>query len=335
MNRLARRIQLGHRADAPHYSAAQQLAEQAHRERSARAVRTALRRQEPVALVTPRWSCPQAFLEDVSLELAVSEPGMGCRTVNLRPLQGRHPVACWQFLLRILAQLSATQGGVTALPTVAERRGFRQVVEDLLERADERNRADVALLAHGAEHLPVEVAEDLLEAWEAYGARHPAHRRCVLLLGGTVNAPALREFEGRLVELADFGPVETAEVLGRMVGPRLAGQVSTVAGFTGGMPALVEAVGRSARHDRHLARDEEALLGTVGALGDEIRGAVDIIASDHRLAARLDLLLPGEPLPTEPDLDQGLLTAGLARRIPHHGGDLVCIRAPAIGALVG
>jgi hypothetical protein len=260
---------------------------------------------------------------------------MGCRTVNLRPLQGRHPVACWQFLLRVLSQLSAAPGRHLALPTVAERRGFRLVVEELLERAEERSRSDVALLAHGAEHLPVEVAEDLLEAWEAYGARHPTHRRCVLLLGGTVNAPALRDFEGRLVELADFGPQETAEVLGRMVGPRLSTQVATVASFTGGMPARVEAVGRSARHDRCLAHDELALLGTVGALGDEIRGAVDIIASDHRLAARLDLLLPGEPLPAEPDLDQGLLTAGLARRIPHHGGDLVSIRAPAIGALVG
>lgn len=335
MNRLARRIELRHRSDAPHFDPALRDAEIAHRSRSGRAVRASLRQREPVTLITPRWSCPQAFLEDVALELAISEPGIGCRTVSLRPLQGRNRVAAWQFLLRVLAQLAAPRQDELRIPTVAERKGFRLVAEELLARAQETSANPVALLAHGAEHLPVEAAEDLLLAWEAYNSAYPAERRCLLLLGGTSNAPALRSFDGRPVELADFGPGETSDVLSRMVGPQLAGRVSPAADFTGGVPALVEAVGRHTRLQQRIDRDEWALLSSMGKIGDEIRGVVDILVSDHHLAARLDALLPGEPIPMEPELDAQLITAGLARRASGVSSPHVCIRAPAIAALVG
>jgi hypothetical protein len=335
MNRLERRIGLAHRSDGPHFDPAQREVEAAHRGRSGRSVRASLRRHEPVALLTPRWSCPQAFLEDVALELAVSEPGVGCRTVNLRPLHGRNRVTAWQFLLRVLAQLSEPRQHEIRIPAVAERKGFRMVAEELLARAQERSSNPVALMAHGAEHLPVDAAEDLLLAWEAYSSAYPTERRCVLLLGGMANAPALRGFEGRPVELADFGPGEANEMLGRMVGPRLSARTHGAADFTGGVPALVEAVGRHARLQRRLDNDEWAMLSSMGSIGDEIRGVVDILVSDHHLAARLDMLLPGQPLPMEHELDAQLITAGLARRAHERAGEHVCIRAPAIAALVG
>ncbi len=335
MNRLARRIHVRHRADEAYVHPQQLAAESAHRGRSARAVRTALRRGDSVALLTPRWSCPQAFLEDVALDLAVSEPGIGCRTVNLCPLRGRNRVAAWQFLLRILAQLASPSRSELRIPTVAERKGFRLVAGELLARAQENAPNPVALMAHGAEHLPVDVAEDLLLVWESYASARPGDRRCMLLLGGTSNAPALRDFEGRPVELADFGQAETTQVLGRMVGPRLSPRVKGAADFTGGVPALVQAVGRHARLRRKLGNDEWALLSTVGDIGDEIRGVVDILVSDHRLAARLDMLLPGQPVRLEPELDTRLITAGLARRASGPGPERICIRAPAIAAMVG
>jgi hypothetical protein len=335
MNRLARRIKLEHRADAPHFDPAQREVESAHRGRSGRAVRTSLRRGEQVALITPRWSCPQAFLEDVALELAISEPGVGCRTVNMRPLQGRGRTTAWQFLLRILAQLSTPRSQELRIPTVAERKGFRLVAQELISRAQEQSPNPVALMAHGAEHLPVEAAEDLLLAWEAYASSYPGEQRCVLLLGGTSNAPALRDFDGRPVELADFGPTETQEMLGRMVGPAVRGGMGGAADFSGGVPALVEAIGRHARLRQRIDNDEWALLSSAGKIGDEIRGVVDILVSDHHLAARLDSLLPGQPLPFEPELDERLITAGLARRDYERAGQHVCLRAPAIAALVG
>jgi hypothetical protein len=335
MNRLARRIKLHHRRDAPHFDPVQREAEVAHRGRSGRAVRASLRRREPVTLVTPRWSCPQAFLEDVALELAVSEPGIGCRTVGLRPLRGRNKIAAWHFILRVLAQLSSGHRDELRIPTVAERKGFRVVAEELLAKAQETSPNPVALLAHGAEHLPVEVAEDLLLAWEAYNSHYPTERRCLLLLGGTSNAPALRGFDGRPVQLADFGPGEASEVLGRMVGPQLSPRINPAADFTGGVPALVEAVGRHTRLRQRIDSDEWALMCSMGQIGDEIRSVVDILVSDHHLASRLDLLLPGEPVPMEHELDEQLITAGLARRALGVSGEHVCIRAPAIAALVG
>ncbi len=335
MNRLARRIHVRHRAADPHVHPVQIAAESAHRGRSARAVRTNLRRGDPVALHTPRWSCPQAFLEDVALELAVSEPGIGCRTVNLRPLRGRNHVTAWQFLLRVLAQLATPRAGELRIPTVAERKGFRMVAGEMLAKAQERAPHPLALMAHGVEHLPVNVAEDLMLVWESYASKHPADRRCMLLLGGTSNAPAMRDFDGKPVELADFGNDEASQVLGRMVGPRLSSQVPGAADFTGGVPALVQAVGRHARLRHELGNDEWALMSTVGEIGDEIRSVVDILVSDHRLAARLDMLLPGHPVHLEPELDERLITAGLARRTPGAGPELVCIRAPAIAAMVG
>ncbi len=335
MTRLARRLSLHHRSDEPHFDPSQRITEAAHRGKSGRTVRTSLRRQEPVALLTPRWSCPQAFLEDVALELAVSEPGVGCRTVNLRPLQGRNCVVAWQFLLRVLAQLSAQRADDIRIPTVAERKGFRLVAQELLAKAQEQSDIPVALMAHGAEHLPVDAAEDLLLAWESYSSAYPSERRCVLLLGGTANAPALRGFEGRPVELADFGPGETYDMLGRMVGPQLSGRMTGAADFTGGVPALVEAIGRHTRLQRRIDNDEWAMLSSAGKIGDEIRGVVDILVSDHRLAARLDQLLPGSPLPMEPELDNQLITAGLARRAHELSGAQVCLRAPAIASLVG
>lgn len=335
MNRLARRISLQHRSDERHFDPAQRATEAAHRGRSGRSVRTSLRRQEPVALLTPRWSCPQAFLEDVALELAISEPGIGCRTVNLRPLGGRNRVAAWQFLLRVLSQLSAPHTQEVRIPTVAERKGFRLVAQELLAQAQENSTSPVALMAHGAEHLPVDAAEDLLLAWESYSSAYPADRHCVLLLGGTANAPALRGFEGRPVELADFGHSEAQDMLGRIVGPQLCTRMGGAATFTGGVPALVEAIGRHVRLQRRIENDEWALLSSAGKIGDEIRGVVDILVSDHHLAARLDQLLPGLPLPMEPGLDSQLITAGLARRAYEIPGAHVCLRAPAIASLVG
>jgi len=289
---------------------------------------------EPVTLLTPRWSCPQAFLEDLALELAIGEPAVGCRTVDLRPLHRRPRAAAWQFILRVLAQLSTPRSQQLRVPVVAERAGFRMAVRGALEAAQERSCHPVALLAHGAEHLQVDVAEDLLEAWDDYATDHPSLRRCVLLLGGGLNAPALAWFDGKPVELNDFGPSETHDVLGRMVGPRLAGRVGAASTLTGGMPALVEAVGWHARRGRRLASDELTLLSSMGTVVDEIRGAVDIIASDGRLAMRLDSLLSGLPVDGDPDLDAPLMLAGLARRVHGSTEDRICLRAPAIATLV-
>ncbi len=46
------------------------------RDKSARRLRTRLRKMEPTVLLTPRWSQARDFMESLSLELAVEEPAL-------------------------------------------------------------------------------------------------------------------------------------------------------------------------------------------------------------------------------------------------------------------
>jgi len=321
--------------DIPQFNPHQVVLEEETRGHAARGVRNALRRMEPVALHTPRWSCPQAFLEDLALDLAVGEPAVGCRTVSLRPLARRERGATWQFILRVLAQLGAPRRSELQVPLVAERRGFQHAARELLEAAQERSSYPVALLAHGAEHLPLDVAEDLMSVWGGFRAAHLEGCRCVLLLGGAQDARAMTCFDGRPVELADFGGGEAERVLRRVVGQHLAHQATEAARFSGGMPALVEGLGQRACERRKLEQDPWALLATMGPVADEIRGVIDIVASDCKLAERLDLLLPGEALQMEPELDKPLLLSGLVRKVRARPLPKVMLRAPAVATLVG
>ena len=50
-------------------------------------MRVLLRRQLPVALITPRWSQARRFLDDLSVDLQLGEPGVTCRTLSLAGLE--------------------------------------------------------------------------------------------------------------------------------------------------------------------------------------------------------------------------------------------------------
>ena len=82
MPRVNRLIQ---RAQATTFDGTQHYVEDALRGRAARRIRLHVRRMEPVAVCTPRWSEPAAFLEDLALDLArpVREP------IDLAPLLKR------------------------------------------------------------------------------------------------------------------------------------------------------------------------------------------------------------------------------------------------------
>lgn len=313
--------------------------EAAIRGRTSRKVRAHLRRMDPVVLTTPRWSEPQAFLEDLALDLAVGEPALGCRTVSFRPLKGRPVTEAWHFVMQVLAQLSEREWTEVRTPSVADRRGLRTVCRDLLLRAQDHRSEDahpqVALLGHGAEHLPVEVVEDLGEAWARFAQEIPHDRRATLLLAGSVDAPALALDGGVEVGLQDFGEAEAAATLVGQAGPAGRRELEGAARFTGGIPALVTALGHGARGNGAMPSGEAALLRAIGPLADEIRYAVDIASGKSELADRLDSLRRGDPLIEVPELDRPLALAGLLKRVRLLGEDRVLLRAPAIAAALG
>lgn len=306
-------------------------AESAIRARTARRVRANLRRLEPVAMLTPRWTAPQGFLEDIALDLAVGEPAVGCRTVSFRPLVGRANAEAWNFILRVLADLAGPGWQQRPLPMVVDRRGFYHAAEQLLDEAHLESPYPVALLGHSCEHLPVEVLEDLALVWARYAERARGERRCTVLLAGSVDTPALDVGGAVKVELSDLGEGEAAASLLMQVGAIPPRVLQKAARFSGGVPALVDALGTGAANGAFPSLPED-MLRAMGPVGDDLRAAVQSVMTSPDVAERLYQLLPGEPLLEEPTLDRQLMMAGLLRRARTTGEVRVELRTPAVTA---
>mgnify|MGYP007024789850 CR=1 FL=1 len=325
------------RYGGPHrrYEPDQRVLETALRSRTSRAARACLRRMQPVVVLAPRWSAVRSFLEELSLDLAVGEPAVGCRIVDFRPLQGRTTAESWQFALQLMGQLGRRSWRPASPLTVADRRGFRWALEQVLEQAHQESPHPVALLAGGADALPVEILEDLCAAWEGYRERHVVDQRCGLLLAASSSARWLRVGDAPQLELADFGETEAAAAIVGRAGPLPMQDLELVSRFTGGIPGLVDAVSRHAQAEGCLPRSRDELLDCFGPLVDEMRGAIDIVVSHDALAERLSHLLDGEASPRNESVDRPLLLAGLLRPERHRGKDVVRLRAPAIATMVG
>lgn len=335
--RVARRLRAARwKADAapvgPQARAQQTFLDTALRSRSARLVRTFLRRMEPVFVATPRWSRPQAFLEEVALDLAVGEPSVGCRTVGFRPLKSRGPAGAWPFLLAVLGQLGRGASGDT-VATAVDRQAFRAGVGEALEAAHRSSRHRLAVLMHGIENLPVEVLADLVEEWSRYRQDHPEGARVTLLLAGAERPDWLQLPDLHEVRLEDYSESETIAAIVARCGPLPPRRLLALARFTGGVPAVVDAVAElvQAKGPR---LDVDLMLQGMGPIADEMRGALDIVAARGELADRLNLLARASTLPADAALDASLRAAGLLRQRRRAGQDEVCLRSPALAALL-
>ena len=299
-----------------------------------RKVRYHLRRMDPVVVFTPRWSATSQFLEELSLDLAVGEPLVACRSVSLRPLRGRSRSEAWQFLLHVFGQVGRRGWVAPPHEPVADRRSFRVAMEELLERLHDQSAHRVAVLAHGAEVLDVETVQDLTEVWMEYAERHPEGRRCSMLLAGSVEAPWLVLGDAPRLELSDFGHAEAASAIVGRSGPMPMRELEHIARFTGGVPGLVDAVARSVQKDPSLRIEDGALLGRLGTVAEEVRSTLDIITAHDGFCDRLQQLASGAAMFEREDVDKPLIMAGLVRRLRGHGEHQVTIRAPAFGQLI-
>jgi len=318
----------------PRFDPEQHFLETALRSRSARQVRNCLRRMDPVFVTTPRWSQPQAFLEDVALDLAVGEPAIGCRTVGFRALKSSGAGDAWPFMLQLLSQLGRGGTGQDVVTTAADRQGFRAGVAVALEEAHRASRHRLAVLMHGIEHMPVEVLSDLSEEWALYRERHPEGVRIVLLLSGP-ERPRWLQVQGlHEIELEDYSEAETIAAIVSRCGPLPPRKVQSIARFTGGVPAVVEIVAALVGQ-RGLKLDADLILHGMGPIADEMRGALDIVSAREELADRLQMLAAGPALIEWLETDAPLLSAGLLKRVRCHGLPQVTLRTPALAALLG
>ncbi len=330
MNRVSRRMAMLRGRHEPVVDAERYLLEGALRGRTARKVRSALRRLEPVTLRTPRWSAPQPFLERLALDLAVGEPRLLCRTVSFRPMMGRSPAEARNFVLRLLTELW-DGGEARPLPIVMDRRGFTRAASDLFEAAHRDSAQAVALLGHGAEHLPVEVLEDLGQAWRLYTGWAGDNRRCTMLISGTVDVPTLGAGTVAL-ELTDLSDAEVAECLIQHYGSIPSGMLEPVVKICGGVPGVLDAMLAGVTQARNLPTNPGDALRRVGGVGEELRGAVQGVMASPDIADRLHQLADGLPHSEDAELDRDLLMVGLARRARQPGPPQVVLRAHLLAA---
>lgn len=281
--------------------------ERAVRARQARRLRALLRRGSPVLVTTPRWSQLDGFLDDLATDLRVGSPAIESRTLSLAPLAGRAPAECWNWLALALTGfggLSVAEGEAWQL---VSRAGFRLALRTLFERID--GPTPRCLLVHGLEHLPAECVEDLAGGFADHRRSRPDDHRLNLLLAGAapVAEGAVPDFEP--VRLPDHGPQEAVERMVEHLGPSDLRRLRDLVAVVGGIPAVLDAFGTAASERiGEVLANRGAVWRALGALGDELCGAYDAVASIEA-EERLQALAAGT-LPVDP-VDEPLARAGL------------------------
>lgn len=332
MNRLDRRLTIlrGKRERA--FDPDQLYYEKARRTRIARRVRGRLRRLEPVALITPRWSQPHRFLDDVATDLLIGEPSVTCRTLSLAPLHGRTQHQAWAWLVQAITEFCNLSLDGPAWQAVS-RHGFRTVMRNLLQRA-EISGMRRCLMIHGMEHCHVEALHDLIEVFDEH-VRVTGEGRCFnLLLAGAIESPTF-EFAGtRPILLPDFAEIEAVEILVEHLGPLEPHRLRSVVELVGGVPAILDALGAEPEGRlSEIVQDRSAVWRVLGNLALEIRSTFDIVAADSELMQRLETIAREGQVPEEPS-DFHLVRAGLIdTRQAQGGGRVSQMRAPVFADL--
>ena len=303
------------------------------RDKAARRLRARLRRMQPTVLLTPRWSEARAFMQELSLQLAVDEPALLCRSVAFSGLRGHRQSEARQTVLTALAELSAPHWSEAQVPYVASTEGFLIAARDLMYRASEGEHR-VAMLAEGVDRLHVEVLSALSEAWNQYQQETGGDRRFVLLMAGQLPQPAFGAEGAEEVVLPDFARRAALRVLS----PEEAcdEQTNMALEFSGGVPSFVGALSEGVRKLGGLPYSSTGLIRLLGAVEADIRAVLDLLAAEPALAERLESLASGEEAMMEPDLDDRLIASGVVT-VSKTGpqGTRVQLRAPLLAAVLG
>jgi hypothetical protein len=324
MHRLDRRLRILRGKKNTPFNSRQYAVERATRARAARRVRHLLRRMVPVVLHTPRWSEARAFLDDVSVDLGVRKPIVQCRTLAMTPMAGRTVHDSRQYLSRAVIEFCELYVPGPVWMAV-DRNGFRNVMRDLLRRA--RTGPQRALLVHGLENLHREAVEDFVHVFSEHVEEFTEDRRLNILLAGTQASMSQMVIPGsQTVHLADFSEEEAVEALVEYLGPTDKSLLKAATDLVGGVPTLVDAVGRTAASGQWLTSSKAELLRGLGRLGDEVRTAVEILCADGTISARLEEVAMRGSAVREP-VDERLVTAGLFRESRHKGELKVHLRA--------
>jgi len=276
----------------------------------------------------PRWSSPQGFLEDLALEMALEKNPVRCRTLSLQPMKNRERHETWTWLLKAIAHLGPC--GPLETPYVASTVGFRRAVVDLLQRLQTELTHETALLVHHAESLAPGISSALLEAWVQYAHLVPTNRMVNLLLCG---APGEHNDDPvHTLVLNDYSSHEATRAMSSMLETSSADGLHAAVAFSGGIPAVVDAMAKGIRRIGGIPLSTSGLLKCLGDLQPDLQEAMKLVSDRPELAKRVDALVEEELLPLVPELDQTLINAGLVSCSVHNQ---VSIRAPLFLSMAG
>jgi hypothetical protein len=307
--------------------------ESAVRARVARQVRVSLRQQRPVFLLTPRWSRPDRFLDELSADLSVDRPAVSSEVVPLAYVAGRSVSETHNFLLRcVVGSAPSFDGQAATQPLSAD--GFRRMLGEAFNASASGPRR--ALLMNGVEHLRIDVLRDLIQVLIMHHQQVGEQRRFNLLFAGTVDpGPAILPGVRRLA-LPDFGHAESVQSLMEYADAPSARDAALAATMVGGVPALVHGAGHAMSEAAgKIPIVPAALWKAMGPVHEEVKSAISIVAADEHLAERLEALVRGGAQPFEPTTDEALLRTGLVRSIGLGPNRRVTVRAPLIAQIAG
>lgn len=275
---------------------------------AARRVRVGLRRGQLVVLRHPRWADVGGFLDDLSVELDVSDVPLPCQRVDLSDSRLRRTPGAWGRLLAILAeQTGAPLPSAAAWPMAPE--GFRFGVQAVLEAAtDQRPRV---LLAERGHHLPADVLSDLALGWSTWAAGQAGPPNVRLLLAVRAGVHATMPEGCTVVDLPDPTNYEAVVQLAGWLGTDRVTALQGVIAATGELPELLRQIVLAG--DLPDPTKSEQVLRAWGGVRRGVIAAVQIARSDDNLARRLDRLAEG-PRPFDAETDVTLEVAGLVRR---------------------
>jgi len=332
MNRLDRRLHLLRAKRKGCFDPDQPYLESAARARAARKVRVLLRRQVPVALLTPRWSRPDRFLDELSVDLQVGRPRVTARVVPLGVVHGRAVHETWDFLLRCVVEACHLDlQGPASQPM--DKGGFRRILNELLARTVGGPRR--ALLLHGTEHLDLDTLRELMGVLKDHQEAYGREARFNMLFAGSATLPRVGMEHVERVVLPDLTVDEAVAALWEYVDQGDQNDIELASALVGGVPALLHAVGLNAEVDGDFPTTQEAVWRAIGPLADELRAAVDIVAADEGLAERLEDVARSGTMPLDAKVDGSLVRAGLLRGVPRTRRPRVTVRAPLIAQLAG
>jgi hypothetical protein len=261
-----------------------------------------LRRHQPIVLQTPRWSAPDIFLR----ELFSNNKSFLFPHIHITPQYTLSEV--WMLVAQSFQEaLDLEEEEVTALLFIAERKGFRWYLHRFFDLLSKREHTYDAIIIEAVENLPLSIVEDIQLAWIEYFSEITDELRIPIVIAGAIEGGLFHN----ILWLSDYGDEESKRLF-LSAGLENHQEIE----FCGGVPAFVHAL------------LSDPTLDSWNRLKGDARKLIELISVQSQYYDRLIELSQSEHLIAKPELDIGLMQAGLVIMTGKGSGGICKLRSP-------